>query len=85
MAKQFATSGLNQVLGYTNLTLAPTGSHIKRQVQVVLVNNSNLPISSTMLHAKANKHIKHKKLIALQSQRGGYSMILSRPEDLESN
>jgi hypothetical protein len=26
VAKQFATGGLNQVLGCTNLTLAPTGS-----------------------------------------------------------
>jgi hypothetical protein len=29
--------GLNQVLGCTNLTLAPTGSHFNTQVQVVLV------------------------------------------------
>jgi hypothetical protein len=32
-----------------------------------------------MLHAKAQKHIKPKKLIALQSQSGGYSVILQRP------
>jgi hypothetical protein len=32
-----------------------------------------------------NKHIKQKKLIALQNQRGGYSMILPRPEHLDSN
>jgi hypothetical protein len=38
MAKQFATGGLNQVLGCTNLTLAPTGSHMNKQVQVVLLN-----------------------------------------------
>ena len=37
VAKQIATGGLNQVLGCTNLTLAPTGSHINKQVQVVLV------------------------------------------------
>ncbi len=48
-------------------------------------NNSNPPISLTMLHAKAHKHIKHKKPIALQSQRGQYSVILLRPEHLESN
>jgi hypothetical protein len=36
-----------------------------------------------MLHAKAHQHIKHKKLIALQSQEGDYSMILPRPEPLE--
>jgi hypothetical protein len=35
VAKQFTTGGLNQVLGF-NLTLAPTGSHINKQVQVVL-------------------------------------------------
>jgi hypothetical protein len=28
VAKQFATGDLNQVLGCTNLTLAPTGSHM---------------------------------------------------------
>ena len=32
VAKQFATGGLNQVLGCTNLTLAPTGSHINRTI-----------------------------------------------------
>ncbi len=37
VAKQIATGGLNQVLGCTNLTLAPTGSHINKQAQVVLV------------------------------------------------
>jgi hypothetical protein len=37
VAKQFATGGLNQVLGCTKLTLAPTGSHINKQVHVVLV------------------------------------------------
>jgi hypothetical protein len=29
--------GLNQVLGCTNLTLAPTSSHMNKQVQVFLV------------------------------------------------
>jgi hypothetical protein len=38
-----------------------------------------------MLHAKAHKHIEHTKLIELQSLRGGYSMILPRPEHPESN
>jgi hypothetical protein len=37
VAKQIATGGLNQVLGCTNLTLAPTDSHINKQAQVVLV------------------------------------------------
>jgi hypothetical protein len=37
VAKQFATGGLNQVLGCTNLALATTGSNINKQVQVVLV------------------------------------------------
>ncbi len=37
VAKQFATGGLNQVLGCTNLTLAPTGSFMKKQAQLVLV------------------------------------------------
>ena len=37
VAKQIATGGLNQVLGCTNLTLAPTGSRITKQVQIVLV------------------------------------------------
>jgi hypothetical protein len=37
VAKQFATVDLNQVLECTNLTLAPTGSHINKQVKVVLV------------------------------------------------
>jgi hypothetical protein len=37
VAKQFATGGLNQVLGCTNLTLAPTGSRMNKQAQVVLV------------------------------------------------
>ncbi len=35
--KQFATVGLNQVLGCTFFTLSPTGSHINKQAQVVLV------------------------------------------------
>jgi hypothetical protein len=52
VAKQFATVGLNQVLGCTNLTLGPTGSHINNQVQGAWWNNSNPPISSTMLYAK---------------------------------
>jgi hypothetical protein len=30
VAKQFATGGLDQVLGCRNLTLAPTGSHINK-------------------------------------------------------
>ncbi len=37
VAKQIATGGLNQVLGCTNLTLAPTGSRMNKQAQVVLV------------------------------------------------
>jgi hypothetical protein len=37
VAKQFATWGLNQVLGCTNLTLARTGSCMNKQAQVVLV------------------------------------------------
>jgi hypothetical protein len=37
VAKQFATGGLIQVLGCTNLTLAPIGSQINKQAQVVLV------------------------------------------------
>ncbi len=37
VAKQFATGGLNQVRGCTNLSLAPTGSHINKQLQVVSV------------------------------------------------
>jgi hypothetical protein len=37
VAKQFATGGLNQVSGCTNPTLAPTGSHMNKQIQVVLV------------------------------------------------
>jgi hypothetical protein len=36
VAKQFASGGLNQVLGCTNLTLAPTGSQMNKQAQVVL-------------------------------------------------
>jgi hypothetical protein len=36
VAKQFATEGLNQVLGRTNLTLAPTGSHINKQAQYLI-------------------------------------------------
>ncbi len=32
VAKQFATGGLNQVLGCTSLTLAPKGSHINKQL-----------------------------------------------------
>lgn len=35
--KKFSTWGLNQVLGLTNLTLAPIGVHINKQVQAVLV------------------------------------------------
>jgi hypothetical protein len=38
MAKQFASVGLNLVLWCINLTLVPTGSHMNKQVQVVLVN-----------------------------------------------
>jgi hypothetical protein len=34
VAKQFATGDLNQVLGCTNLTLAPTGFHINKKLQV---------------------------------------------------
>jgi hypothetical protein len=37
VAKQISTGGLNQVLGWTNLTLARTGSPMNKQVQVVLV------------------------------------------------
>jgi hypothetical protein len=37
VAKQFATRGLIQVLGCTNLTRSPTGSHMNKQVQDVLV------------------------------------------------
>jgi hypothetical protein len=37
VAKQFATGGLYQVLGCTNLTLAPTGSLMNKQAQLVLV------------------------------------------------
>jgi hypothetical protein len=37
VAKQFATGGLNQVLGCTNLTLAPTGYDMNKQVHVALV------------------------------------------------
>jgi hypothetical protein len=37
VAKQCATGGLNQVLGCTNLTLAPTGSRMNKQAQLVLV------------------------------------------------
>jgi hypothetical protein len=35
VAKQFATGDLNQVLECTNLTLAPTGSRMNKQAQVV--------------------------------------------------
>jgi hypothetical protein len=38
-----------------------------------------------MLHGIAHKHIQRKKLIALQSKMGEYSMILLRPEPLELN
>jgi hypothetical protein len=31
-------------------------------------NNSNPHFSPTMLHAKAHKHIKHKKLMTFQSK-----------------
>ena len=66
MAKQFATGGFNQVLECTNLTLAQTNKH-----KLSWWNNSNPHFSLTMLHAKAHKHIKHKKLIALQSKKAG--------------
>jgi hypothetical protein len=36
VAKQFGTSGLNQVLRCTNLTLAPTDSHMNIQAQSCL-------------------------------------------------
>jgi hypothetical protein len=65
VAKQFATWGLNQVLGCTNLTLAPTGSQINKQVQVVLVK---LLQPTHQLNNVACKST-HKNLIALQSQR----------------
>jgi hypothetical protein len=43
VAKQIATGGLNQVLGCTNLTLAPTCSHINKQVQVVYLVGEKTP------------------------------------------
>jgi hypothetical protein len=41
VTKQFAAGGLNQVLGCTNLTLAPTGSHTNKQVKLSLVKKLN--------------------------------------------
>jgi hypothetical protein len=40
VANQIATEGLNQVLGCTNLTLAPTGSHMNKQVQITPTRQS---------------------------------------------
>jgi hypothetical protein len=56
VAKQFATGGLNQVLGCTKLTLAPTGSHINKQLQVVKLRVCTLACTQTLtLISKSKK------------------------------
>jgi hypothetical protein len=70
-AKQFATGGSNQVLGCTNVTLVPTGSHINKKAQVVLVKQLHPTHQLNNVVCKIIKHTKHKNLIALQSQGGG--------------
>lgn len=67
--KTFGTDGFNQVLGYTNLKLATSGSHMNKQVKVVLWHYSNTPINSQMVYAKGHKH---KKATDFVKERGRY-------------
>jgi hypothetical protein len=55
-------------------TLISKGHHkqlTKKRTLGVTAFNSNPHFSPTMLHAKAHKQIKHKKLMALQSKMAG--------------
>jgi hypothetical protein len=66
VAKQLATGGLNQVLGCPNRF-----SYQQTSTSCLSEKTLTHPSAQQMLNAKAHKHIKHKKLIALQSESAG--------------